>query len=180
MVAFETAPTLVEPGTYLHAAFQDMAADFSADGETRYKDYVTISLAYFSAYVERLHEYAIGQDLMLGHLPQSTYWLAAEGEVLLGTIRIRHRLNEQLSHEGGHIGYDIRPSYRGRGYGTRQLGLALPKAQALGLTKLLVTCDTDNFASACIVEKNGGKLENQVTSRTSGKLVSRYWITLHR
>ena len=178
MIACETKPALVEPLTYLHAAFQDMAADFSAAGEPRYKDYITISLSHFSTYVARLQEYAIGQDLVLGHVPQSTYWLAVEGEVLLGTIRIRHQLNEQLSGEGGHIGYDIRPSYRGRGYGTRQLGLALPKVQALGLTRLLVTCDTDNHASARIIEKNGGKLENQVTSRTSGKLVSRYWITL--
>jgi len=179
MIAFETAPTLVEPRTYLHAAFQDMAADLLAAGEPHYQDYVTISLSHFSAYVAKLHDSAIGQDLVLGHVPQSTYWLAAKGEVLLGTIRIRHQLNEQLSHEGGHIGYDIRPSYRGRGYGTRQLGLALPKAQALGLTRLLITCDADNLASARIIEKNGGRIENQVTSRTSGKLVSRYWITLH-
>jgi predicted acetyltransferase len=178
MVASEHPPELIEPHTYLHRAFWDMAADFSAAGETRYQDFLTISLGQFGTYIAKLHKYAHGQDLVPGHVPQSTFWLAAEGEILLGTIRIRHWLNEQLTYEGGHIGYDIRPTYRGRGLGTLQLGLALLKAQALGLTRLLVTCDTDNIASACIIEKNGGELENQIISPSSGKLVSRYWITL--
>jgi len=155
-----------------------MAADFSAAGETRYQDFLTISLGQFGTYIAKLHKYAHGQDLVPGHVPQSTFWLAAEENLLLGTIRIRHWLNEQLSQEGGHIGYDIRPCYRGCGLGTLQLGLALPKAQALGLTRLLVTCDTDNIASSKIIEKNGGILDNRVISRTSGKLVSRYWVYL--
>lgn len=178
MIDYTHPPLLVEPHTYLHGAFQDMAADFSAAGETRYDDFLTISLGQFSTYVANLHKSANGQDLVPGHVPQSTFWLAAEADILLGTIRIRQRLNEQLSHEGGHIGYGIRPSFRRRGLGTMQLRLALPKALALGLTRLLVTCDTDNIASARIIEKNGGELENQVISHSSGKLVSRYWITL--
>lgn len=180
MAAFEHPTALTEPHSYMHAAFMDMAADFSAAGETRYEDFLTISLARFSTYIANLQKSARGQDLVPGHVPQSTFWLAAEGDILVGTIRIRHRLNEQLTHEGGHIGYGIRPGYRGCGLGTQQLRLALPKAQQLGLLRLLITCDKDNLASAKIIEKNGGKLENQVRSRTSGVLVSRYWISLNR
>jgi predicted acetyltransferase len=169
---------LVEPHADLHVAFQAMAADFYSAGETRYKDYITTSLAQFSAYVASLHKYAAGQELAAGHVPQSVYWLVSEGQLLLGTTSIRHRLNEQLSHEGGHIGYNIRPSYRRRGLGTLQLRLVLPKARGLGLQKVLITCDMDNIASSKIIEKNGGILENRVISRTSGKLVSRYWVNL--
>jgi predicted acetyltransferase len=42
----------------------------------------------------------------------------------------------------------------------------------------MVTCDTDNIASARIIEKNGGLLSGHSTSPRSGKSVSQYWINL--
>jgi predicted acetyltransferase len=83
-----------------------------------------------------------------------------------------------LEHHGGHVGYAIRPSERLKGYGTRLLALTLDKAREMGLGRVLVTCDTDNFASVRVIEKNGGVLENQVISNRSGKMISRYWIAL--
>lgn len=81
--------------------------------------------------------------------------------------------NGRAAH-GGHIGYDIRPSARGHGYGTLIIKLGLAQAKAIGLTKALVTCDPTNLASKKIIEKNGEILE-MVHPETHSCL---YWIDL--
>jgi predicted acetyltransferase len=129
--------------------------------------------------VRRLDENALGINLAPDHVAQSTYWLQDGAGVVLGGIRLRHTLDPLLAHEAGHIGYDIRPSKRQRGYGTAQLGLLLPIARERGLDHVLVTCKRDNIASAKIIERNGGILENEVLSwRYPDVWFRRYWITL--
>ena len=85
-----------------------------------------------------------------------------------------------LEKEGGHIGYDIRPSERRKGYGTVLLALTLKKAQELGLHEVLVTCDSDNVDSVRIIEKNGGELIGRAVSEHTGKEVNRYRIVFDR
>ena len=65
---------------------------------------------------------------------------------------------------------------RGKGLGTRMIALALGKCRELGIGRVLMCCDSDNFASARTIEKNGGVLENVVDD--GGAPVKRYWITL--
>jgi predicted acetyltransferase len=74
---------------------------------------------------------------------------------MLGGIRLRHRLSERLWQDGGHIGYDIRPSERGKGYATKMLELVLEKARERGLPWVLLTVDPSNVASIRVMEKNG-------------------------
>jgi predicted acetyltransferase len=57
-------------------------------------------------------------------------------------------------------------------------GLTARTAQIGGLARVLITCDTANSASARIIEKNGGLLENRISDPDSGEEVSRYWIAL--
>ena len=52
----------------------------------------------------------------------------------------------------GHIGYDIAPSFRGRGYGKQMLKFALIEAKKLGITKVLITANEDNYASRRVIE----------------------------
>ncbi|MGG6240969.1 GNAT family N-acetyltransferase [Nodosilinea sp. AN01ver1] len=118
------------------------------------------------------------QNLPAGQVPQSTLWLLHNQTELLGRVNLRHRLTPALEHHGGHIGYCIRPSRRGQGYGTKMLALALDEARRLGLSKILMTCDVDNLASARGIEKNGGMLFSQGVSDVSGQLIARYWIAL--
>src|SRR5713226_3487864 len=79
-------------------------------------------------------------------VPSTHLWAVAEDE-FVGRISIRHELNDALRVEGGHIGYDTVPSFRGRGVATEMLRQALPVARALGLSSVLVTCDDTNAAS---------------------------------
>ena len=40
------------------------------------------------------------------------------------------------------------------------------KCEILGITKVLLTCDKDNIASAKTIIKNGASLENEVQEKT--------------
>ncbi|MCO4254079.1 GNAT family N-acetyltransferase [Pseudarthrobacter cellobiosi] len=46
-----------------------------------------------------------------GYVPCTYLWIV-EGDTFLGSLAIRHELNDFLLNEGGHIGYSVRPSAR--------------------------------------------------------------------
>jgi len=173
----ESVIHLADPAVELEAAYLDMVADHLRAGDDGPKKQLEPFAADFAAYVRALHAYARGENLPDGAVPQNTYWLM-RGRTILGTARLRHRLNERLEHEGGHVGYGIRPSERGKGCATRLLALMLDKARARGLTRVLVTCNEDNIASRRVIEKNGGRLEDRRISDRTGKAVLRFWIDL--
>jgi predicted acetyltransferase len=80
---------------------------------------------------------------------------------------IRHQLTDLLRDSGGHIGYDVRPTARRRGYVTAMLGEALPLARALGLDQVLVSCDSDSVASRKVIEANGGRYKDHPVAARS-------------
>lgn len=164
---------LVELNAELKPLFLEMAADYQTAGETRYD----AGVEDFAAYLVRLKRYASGVNLPADRVPASEFFLLGEGK-LIGRVDLRHRLNPALEIVGGHIGYDIRPSERGRGFGTLILRLALEKAREIGLEKVLLTCDADNVASAKIIERNGGRLAERLIDEKTGKLISQYRIEL--
>jgi len=58
------------------------------------------------------------------------------------------------------------------------LALALTEARALGLTRVLITCDPKNLASVRVIQKNGGLLTSQGIAE-NGRPTARYWIELY-
>ena len=114
-----------------------------------------------------------------GRVPDSVFFLLDEDrDRLLGAVNIRHYLNDFLLKEGGHIGDGIRPTERGKGYGTELVRLALIECRKLGIEKVLMTCDKSNTASAKTIIKNGGVLENEFVN-SDGEVEQRYWITIY-
>jgi predicted acetyltransferase len=85
----------------------------------------------------------------------TTLWLV-DGAEYIGRISIRHELSNSLKLMGGHIGYDVRPSRRGQGFGGRMLALAKPYAKTLGVDPAMLTCDVTNEASWRMIERAGG------------------------
>lgn len=171
---------LVEPAYVYRKAFLTMVADYQAAGENRYLPLLSVLQADFRGYVRHQRQMGRGIGLKPGWVPCTVLWgVSPELSLIVGELHIRHRLTPALEKEGGHIGYTITPSLRGKGFGTRQLALGLEKVrELLDVERVLVTCDTDNIASARVIQKNGGILENEVISDYSGKPVSRYWIDL--
>ncbi len=97
-------------------------------------------------------------------VPQTIYWLYADGQPV-GFGKLRHRLTEKLRVEGGHAGYSIRPSYRGKGYGKALLGYLIEEAKALGIDRLLLTIHNDNEASRKTAIACGGIEEDRNEER---------------
>ena len=90
----------------------------------------------------------------------------------VGFLNIRLCLNDFLLEEGGHIGYSIRPSVRGKGYAKEALRQGLQVAKEKNIKKALVTCSTENPASRAVIVANGGVFEDVRNG------VERYWIDL--
>lgn len=122
-----------------------------------------------------LQEYANGIE---GRVPSTTYLaVRIRDRRLVGIIDLRHHINHPiLSLWGGHIGYSVRPSERGKGYAREMLRLQLQNCAARGLQQVMVTCSNRNPASERTILANGGQFERDV--EIDGETVRRYWITL--
>jgi predicted acetyltransferase len=110
-------------------------------------------------------------------VPFSIHWLV-EGDSFIGELSLRHRLSDSLRLSGGHVGYGVRPTRQGRGYGRLMLRLALDEAKRLGIDPVLVTAHEDNIPSRRVIEANGGRLQDIIDDIFGGGPLCRYWITL--
>lgn len=170
-------PVLVALTESHRRAYLDYIDAFRTAREPQYVDRDATE-AGFPRVVRRLRREAAGIDLEPGYVPATT-WFLWDGCSFLGRISIRHRLTPRLEDFGGHIGYEVRPSARRRGHGTRMLALALQQARALGLQRVLVTCDPDNRASVGVIERNGGRLASRSPAITANlRPTLRYWIDI--
>ena len=162
-------PTLAEPTPRVHASFVEAVREYRAEGRYTRLDPVQLADAdQFRRYLDRVRAETRPGVLRYG-VPQTNLWLV-ESEEYLGRLSIRHRLNRRLRFKGGHIGYDVRPSCRRRGYATLMLRLSLPVAHQLGIDPALITCDDTNGGSRRVIEANGGRL----ASASDGIL--RFWV----
>jgi len=117
-----------------------------------------------------------GEEIPPGKVRTLVRWAQDENHKIVGTCRMRLSLNSSLEKTGGHIGYDVRPESRNKGYGSEILRLAVQEIRNNGIGNILITCDDDNIGSYKIIEKNNGILENKIWDNEIGKEVRRYWI----
>jgi predicted acetyltransferase len=96
---------------------------------------------------------------------------------LVGRASLRFELNEFFAERGGHVGYGVAPAQRRKGYATEILHQALVVLRAEGVERVLVTCSSDNVASARTIEKNGGVYESTIPPIPGDAIETlRYWI----
>ncbi|MBE6160247.1 MAG: GNAT family N-acetyltransferase [Lactobacillales bacterium] len=92
-------------------------------------------------------------------VPSKTYFFIRESDnKIIGMTHIRLTLNKMLADIGGHIGYNIRPSERQKGYNKIQLYLALIECQKNGLDIIMIDCLKDNLGSSKTIISLGGFL----------------------
>ena len=89
-------------------------------------------------------------------IPFRLLWLSDDDFCGAINLRFLAGTEELPAHVSGHVGYAVVPWKQRRGYATRALGLVLPVARAIGLIRVLVTCDEGNAASRKVILANGG------------------------
>ncbi|WP_196139948.1 GNAT family N-acetyltransferase [Aliikangiella sp. G2MR2-5] len=141
--------------------------------EERYPFPMDFDCSDFSKMLSKINDFAEGVNLPPGYVQSSTLWLVDSGE-LIGVTNIRHRLNQEIEYCGGHIGLGIRPSARGKGYGSQLMKLSIEKLSDLGVSTIYIHCYKDNMASAKAIISNGGSLESELS--LGSKIVQRYLV----
>jgi tagatose 1,6-diphosphate aldolase len=82
----------------------------------------------------------------------------AGSSAVAGTINLRIGNPDRIVLYRGHIGYSVKPEYRGRRFAARSVRLLTPLAAAHGINPLWITCDPDNLASRRSCELAGAEL----------------------
>jgi predicted acetyltransferase len=168
--------SLIQPRLELEDSYIGLVQEFLANDEPLIPFPLAFAYDDFPAMLKKLADQSKGIDLPEGFIANSTFWLLNQEQEVVGVSNLRHALTPKLEHEGGHIGYGIRPSQRGKGYGHTILEKTLNKAWELGLDKVLLSCTKQNLASNKVIIKNGGNFDSDAYSEQHKQPINRYWI----
>ena len=80
------------------------------------------------------------------------YLEEATGKII-GTVNIRKDISSVGKY--GNLGYAVRPSMRGKGYGTMMVDAAVSLCGFMGMDEVTAVCLRDNKAGVRILEKSG-------------------------
>jgi predicted acetyltransferase len=154
--------------------FAQMLEEFRAAGERGiYKGHHAVAWKGYATFYALLSKMKEGGYPTPEIVPMDSYFIEEKGRIL-GELYIRHRLSPQLEQIGGHVGYKVRPSCRGRGVATAALRLALRQLGGMGIERALVTCNANNDASARVIQKCGGIRIADTLTQDGAEW--RYWI----
>ena len=128
----------------------------------------------FSKWLEFVAVCRSGENLAPG-MVAATFEVAVVESRVAGRLSVRHALNDFLLQQGGHIGYQVLQSFRGRGIGKRMLQRGLQITAAQGVERVLVTCAEGNAASRRIIESAGGVYESSYVAAGLEVRIRRYW-----
>jgi len=165
---------LVKPSEEYQGSIIAAIEEFKTEGSGSLSRYYNLSGTFVEYIKELLSRPGRKTDIIV---PETILWGVVDND-FIGRISIRHELTEYLAKVGGHIGYEVRPSFRSLGHGTKMLKLALPEAKKIGLNRILLTCDETNTGSIKIIKANGGEYSDSVDMGEGKPKKQRYWIEL--
>lgn len=120
------------------------------------------------------------KGLVHGYAKSFHYW-AVDDDKFIGEFQLRPDLDDELMMGIGSVGYSVRVSEWGKGYGKEIFKQGLEIAKEFQLERVLLTINDDNIVSSHICEICGGRLMDKVTVETEDEGVHvkrRYWIYL--
>ena len=158
-------PTIVD-----REAVLDMMAEFEQTQSAHDGGFWDTENFVYEVWLESNQNQEMGINLPEGWVPAIQLVAFSGKGQALGFLNLRLRLNNFLLEKGGHIGYSIRPSERGKGYAKVTLRQGLQVAKEKNIKRTLVTCSVNNPASRAVILANGGILEDVRNG------VERYWI----
>ena len=120
------------------------------------------------------------RGLVEGATTSFHYWAIDNGR-FIGEFQLRTDFSEKVMMEIGSIGYAVKVSEQGKGYGSEILRLGLLLAKEHEMRKVLLTINDRNIVSIHICEKMGGILQDTIEAYNDAEghhLLRRYWIIL--
>lgn len=164
---------LIKLSNKYYSEFKSMAYDYSSIEDYRYYNYCNGD--FFKTFLAKLKMEESEKSVPYGLVPSESFWLLFEKQ-LVGSIRYRSNLTKELYLNGGHIGFDISPRFRNRGFATIMLSLLLKNLKKQQIKKVLITSVSTNVEANRVIVKCGGHLEDTVKSENIK--INRYWIDL--
>ncbi len=113
--------------------------------------------------------------------PKGFHYWAVDGDRFIGEFQLRTELTDEVMTGIGSVGYSVRVSEQGKGYGKEILRQGLNIARTHGLDKVLLNINDDNAVSIRICEALGSVLMDKVTVDSEDEglhVMRRYWIYL--
>ena len=126
------------------------------------RDFEHFETMNYDEWLQDLELNKIKENLPDNYSTHTLYLAINDEEEIVGAIGLRWEEVEILMTYGGLIGYSIRPSQRGKGYASDMLKEGLDIFRKTGKDKISITCKDFNIASRKVIEKNGGKLINEL------------------
>lgn len=120
------------------------------------------------------------QGFIGDHARSFHYW-AVDGDRFIGELQCRLDFTEKVLEDIGNIGYAVRPSEWGKGYGTEILRQGLIISKSLGMEKVLLTVNEENLRSIHVIEKTGAVWTDTVDASNEAEghhRLRRYWINI--
>ena len=132
----------------------------------------------YTSWVEKLQK-DIGGNPEKDRVPAVTYFLVRDTDnKLVGMINIRLKLNHTPWNFGGHIGYNVRPSERRKGYNKINLYLGLYVLNEYGAEVALLDCDKENLGSSATMRALGGKMIYEYLDPERNYVIQKYVIDI--
>ena len=157
---------VVEASPDLAPMLASYAKECFDSGIPKYENVELNPEAYLSGLVERSK---VTSELPNGYLPSITYYCISNSEIL-GAIRVRTGTNANVENVIGHVGYETKPSVRGKGVASFLLAWVRDHVVT---DSVIVTCSIDNPASQKVIENCGGEYLGNYTDDNEGT-VRRY------
>ncbi|MCL2592782.1 MAG: GNAT family N-acetyltransferase [Defluviitaleaceae bacterium] len=167
---------LLEPTKELEAAIMEYRQEYILNGEKINGSLGLVHYDDYSEWLEKVNKTQKAETSPLGVATTTYFSIRKSDGKIIGTIQLRHDLTDELREHGGHIGYGVRPSERGKGYGKQQLMLVLDIARQMGIQKVMISCTKDNIASRQTAISCGGVLARENIYKDLEQQI--FWINL--
>ncbi|MBS1701049.1 MAG: GNAT family N-acetyltransferase [Armatimonadetes bacterium] len=169
---------VVKPNSSHRQAFLRMLDDYLMNDPDNVGGYA-LAATNFEKYLRSLEDEETGFNLLPGIVAGSHRWLLDSAGEIVAVVRTRYTIDTPfLNSVGGHIGYDVAPSQRGKRYSIAALSAGLDEARRVGLDRVMVCADAENTRSCRTIERCGGVLEMEFLSEHWPIPVRRYWFEL--